>query len=175
MIDLKYQKDSYYPNDILLEVSLSPSVASRITTIRWILMLFGLLCLSVGLIFAANGAQPVLGFMGLEVILLYVAYRFCQRNTRMAEQIVLSSRNLIFRRIDRDGNISITNFEPFWLNVELVKIQGISKHVTIGSKGRKKKVGAFLTPKEQLKLLNTLEQALESLRYSPIPKTSSIS
>ena len=167
MIDLKFQKDSHNPNDILLEVSLSPNVSSRITTIRWILTLFGATCVALGVIFAVLGAQPVLGFMGVEIILLGAAYRFSIRNTRMAEQLTLSSRHLIFRRIDRNGNISITNFEPHWLKVELFKVKGFSKHVIIASKGRARKVGAFLDPKEQLKLSNTLEQALTTLRRIP--------
>ena len=167
MIDFKYQKGKHKPEDILFEVYLSPSVATRILAIRWILMSFGGICVLVGVIFAVIGAQPVLGFMGFEIILLFAAYRFCVRNTRMSEQLKLSNRHLIFRCIDRDGNISITNFEPRWLNVELYKVKGISSHIILTSKGRVRKVGAFLSPKEQLKLLHTLEQALKSLHRTP--------
>lgn len=164
MIRIKNQTDLKNLDDILLEVILSPSVSSRLPVIRWILGLFGAICVLVGVVFALVGAQPVLGFMGLEIILLLGAYRFCLRSTKVVEHLVLSNRNLIFQRVDRDGNISITNLEPRWLNVEIYKIKGIASHVILTSKGRVHEIGSFLAPNEQFELLAALKQALNALR-----------
>ena len=79
MIRIENQTDLKNLDDILLEVILSPSVSCRLPVIRWILGLFGAICVLVGVVFALVGAQPVLGFMGLEIILLLDAYRFCLR------------------------------------------------------------------------------------------------
>lgn len=163
MISIKPQTEIKNLDDILLEVFLSPSVATRLPLIRWILAIFGALCVSLGVAFALVGAQPVLGFMGIEIVLLWGAYRFCLRNTRMAEHLILSNQKLIFHRVDRSGNISITNLEPRWLNVEINQGKGIASHIIITSKGRVHKVGAFLAPNEQIRLLNILKQALSSL------------
>ena len=111
MIDLKHQENTAQPNGTILEIFLSPSVSIRLSTVRWIFSLFGCMCALVGITFALIGAQPVLGFMGVELILIFSAYRFCVRNSRMAEHIILSAQNLILRRIDRFGNIIITDFE----------------------------------------------------------------
>ena len=56
---------------IQLDLRLSPAVANRFLFVRWGLFVFGVLCLLVGLVFMSLGAQPVLGFMGLEAVLLY--------------------------------------------------------------------------------------------------------
>ncbi len=164
MIDLRHQDGTSQTNGILLEACLSPSVAIKLSAVRWILSLFGCVCVLVGVTFALIGAQPVLGFMGIEVILLFAVYRFCVRNSRMAEQIILSGHSLLFRRIDRYGNISITNLEPLWLRIEIGGAKGVIRHIILASKGRTYNVGVFLTPEEKVVLLNTLQRALRKLR-----------
>ena len=167
MIDLRHQEGTSQINGILLEAYLSPSVAIKLSAVRWILSLFGCVCVLVGVTFALIGAQPVLGCMGIEIILLFAVYRFCVRNSRMAEQIILSGHSLLFRRIDRYGNISITNLEPLWLRVEIGRAKGVFRHIILASKGRAYNVGVFLTPEEKVVLLNTLQRALRKLRTEP--------
>lgn len=167
MIDLRHQEGTSQINGILLEAYLSPSVAIKFSAVRWILSLFGCVCVLVGVTFVLIGAQPVLGFMGIEIILLPAVYRFCVRNSRMAEQIILSGRSLLFRRIDRYGNVSITNLEPLWLRVKIGRAKGIFRHIILASKGKTYNVGVFLTPEEKVVLLNTLQRALGKLRTEP--------
>jgi len=164
MIDLRHQEGASQTNGILLEAHLTPSVAIKLSAVRWILSLFGCVCVFMGVTFALIGAQPVLGFMGIEIILLFAVYRFCVRNSRMAEQIILSGHSVLFRRIDRYGNISITNFEPLWLRIEIGGAKGVFRHIVFASKGRSCNVGVFLTPEEKVVLLNTLQRALRKLR-----------
>ena len=167
MIDLRHQEGSSQTNGILLEAYLSPSVTIKLSVVRWILSLFGCVCVLMGVTFALIGAQPVLGFMGIEIVLLFAVYQFCVRNSRMVEQIILSGHSLLFRRIDRYGNISITNLEPLWLRVEIGRAQGVFRHIVLASKGRTYNVGVFLTPEEKVVLLNTLQRALINLRTEP--------
>ena len=167
MINLRYQNKLGKLDDIVLEALMSPGMATRLSATRWILALFGGICALVGIIFTALGARPVLGFMGIEIVLLYVAYRYCVRSSRMAEQLILSGRNAMFRRIDRDGNISITSFESHWLHVEIRHENDGSSHLILMSKGRVREVGAFLAPTEKIKLLDTLKKVLMDLRTMP--------
>ena len=173
MIRIKHRTDIQNLDGILLEIILSPSIATRLPVIRWILALTGAICVLVGVLFALVGAPPVLGFMGLEIVLLFGAYRFCVRNTKMAEHLILSNRNLIFYRVDRDGNISITNLEPRWLNVELYKVKGIASCVILTSKGRAHNVGTFLAPSEQIHLSAALNQALNGLSTGSVVLSNS--
>ena len=164
MMYFKHKEDAKQTTGILLEAYLSPSVAIKLSAARWILTLFGCVCFIVGLTFSVIGARPVMGFMGFEIILLFVAYRFCVRNSRMAEELILSGQGLIVRRIDRCGNVSITNLEPNWLRVEIGRVKGVFRHIILASKGRNYIVGSFLAPEEQLELADTLKQALRKLR-----------
>ena len=73
MIRIKHRTDIQNLDGLLLEVFLSPNIATRLSVIRWILGLFGATCVLIGVLFALVGAQPVLGFMGIEVVLLLCA------------------------------------------------------------------------------------------------------
>ena len=167
MISLRYPNKPRKLDDIVFEALLSPSVTTRLSVVRWILVLFGGTCALVGIIFTALGAQPVLGFMGIEIVLLYVVYRYCVRSSRMMEQLILSGRNAMFHRIDRNGNISITSFETHWLHVDIRQTDDKSSRLILVSKGRVQEVGVFLAPTEKIKLFDTLKKVLKDLRTKP--------
>jgi len=46
MIDLRHQEGTSQINGILLKAYLSPSVAIKLSAVRWILSLFGCVCIS---------------------------------------------------------------------------------------------------------------------------------
>ena len=167
MIDLRYQNPVGRPDEIVLEAFMSPNVAERLTTVRWILILFGILCALVGIVFTLFGARPVLGFMGVDIVLIIVAYRYCVRSSRVKEQLILSGQNVLFRRVDRNGNISISSFETLWLRAEIRHENEWSNRLILASKGRSMEVGTFLAPTEKMKLLDSLKNALNSLRTVP--------
>ena len=167
MINLRYQNKLGKLDDIVLEALMSPSMATRLPAARWILALFGGICALVGIMFTVLGARPVLGFMGIEIILLCVVYRHCARSSRMTEQLIISGRNAMLHRIDQNGNISITSFETHWLHVEIRHEENRSSRLILMSKGRIREVGAFLAPTEKIELLNTLKKVLMDFQKMP--------
>ena len=93
---------SPYPGEpgsgiIQLDIRLFPAVTGRFPFVRWGLLLFGVVCLLVGLVFMFLGAQPVLGFMGLEVVLLYAVYKFCEGSARQSEHVTVSEDHFIIK------------------------------------------------------------------------------
>jgi uncharacterized membrane protein len=63
------------------------------------------LSFTIGLTFAAAGAWPILGFFGLDVALVYFAFRFNYRAGRLVETIRLTRSALLIRRIHPGGRI----------------------------------------------------------------------
>jgi uncharacterized membrane protein len=149
-----------------LEIRMIPGVVERLAAIRWLLGLFAGICVTLGLIFYAVGAGPVLGFMGLEVLLLAAAYQFCRCNSRTREFVVLTGKDLFVRKIDRWGSESILRFQPQWLNVDL------AGKLTLSSKGRAVEVGSFLTPGERRRAFDALQDGLQRLRLAQLENDS---
>ena len=163
MAILVYYK-SPYPGEpgsgiIQLDIRLFPAVTGRFPFVRWGLFLFGVVCLLVGLVFMFLGAQPVLGFMGLEVVLLYAVYKFCEGSARQSEHVTVSEDHFILRTIDRHGCLSLARFDPQWTDLRIVSHDS-GGGLIVSSKGRTRRVGGFLDPVECGKVLDLLHHAL---------------
>ena len=64
------------------------------------------------------GAWPVVGFLGLDIILIYLAFRYNNRAALTYEEIVLSRIELLFRAVTWRGSVRETRFNPLWTRLE---------------------------------------------------------
>lgn len=120
------------------------------------------LCLGLG--FFLLGAWPVAGFMGLELLLLYLAFRISYRRARAFETLALTRSALEVCRVDHRGRARCWRFQPYWLRVELLPPQGPDPQLALTSHGRRLVIGGFLAPEERISLAQALRRALERLR-----------
>ena len=65
------------------------------------------------------GAWPVLGFMGLDVWLLWWLFKRNYLDARRSETLMLTDRELIVDRIAPDGEREEHRLDAYWLKVEL--------------------------------------------------------
>jgi len=117
-----------------------------------------------GLGFFLIGAWPVVGFMGLEFLLLYLAFRLNYRRARAFETLALTREALEVRRVDHRGRAQSWRFQPYWLRVELLPPEGPDPQLALTSHGRRLVIGGFLAPEERISLAGALRGALERLR-----------
>jgi len=117
-----------------------------------------------GVIFAFVGAWPVLGFMGGELMLLYAALRFGQRQCGVVERISISPTTLTVERVDHWGALQTWSFPPQWLRVELDDAGRRDNRLNLRSHGKSLTIGRFLTPDERLEVAATLRRELIQLQ-----------
>jgi uncharacterized membrane protein len=123
-----------------------------------------------GTIFWLAGAWPVIGFMGLDVLLVYVAFRLSFRSARAAEEISLTRARLSLRRIAADGETSEIDLNPYWVRLEVDRRPGIGvTGLKLASHGRRHPIGGFLGPDERETLATELATALAEARATPAP------
>jgi uncharacterized membrane protein len=121
------------------------------------------LSLAAGIACLAAGAWPVFGFFGLDVLLLYLAFRISYRGARRREIVRLTERNLTVERISPHGERRHWQFEPAWLRVEFEERDPVGT-VTLASHGRALAVGNFLAPEQRRSFAAALRGALASWR-----------
>jgi uncharacterized membrane protein len=124
---------------------------------------------AVGAGFVMIGAWPVTGFFGLDVLLLYLAFRWNDRQARRAEFVRLDRDGLSVRRLEPDGSSRQWRFEPYWVRVSLDRIGRHDARLVLRSHGRQLAIGAFLTLDERAELARTLETALQECRAAAPP------
>jgi uncharacterized membrane protein len=119
---------------------------------------------ALGLVFALAGAWPVSGFLGLDVLLLHLAFRSVRRQSLRREHIRLDASGLHVRRVEPDGAWRDWRFEPYWVRVDMDDPPRRGSLLTLASHGLRLRVGAFLTPEERLDLARALRAALRRYR-----------
>lgn len=129
-------------------------------------------CFSAGIAFVLIGAWPVFGFFGLDVLLVYVAFRVNYRWGRIYETILLTEDELTVERMTPDGSIRRWRFQPYWLKVDIDDPPHQNSALTLSSHGKALVIGAFLTPTERLEFADALREALDKLRQ---PSTAALS
>ena len=110
------------------------------------------------------GAWPVVGFLGLDVLLLYLAFRVVRRRARCREHIRLDASGLHVRRVEADGSAREWRFEPYWVQVRMDDPPRRDSWLTLTSHGLSLRVGSFLSPVERLALAQALRAALRQYR-----------
>jgi uncharacterized membrane protein len=120
-----------------------------------------------GILFVAMGAWPVTGFFGLDVLLVYLAFRFSFRAGRMSETIDLRIDELIVTRISPDGRKESWGFNPYWVRLE-VQEENAGKKLSLASHGKRLVIGRFLAPDEKERLAKRLTEALFLCRNMPL-------
>jgi uncharacterized membrane protein len=120
-----------------------------------------LVSVAIGAGFVLAGAWPVTGFLGLDVVLLYLAFRWNYRQARRVEFIRLDQDGLTVKRVGPDGRAREWRLEPYWARVA---IDDPDSQLVLSSRGAHLAIGAFLTPRERLELAEALRAALHSHR-----------
>ena len=122
----------------------------------------GVIVVSVGLgtYFLLQGAWPVLGFFGLDIALLYLAFRLSYRSGRLRETICVRADEVVVRRIAPNGRTTEWRFNPYWLRVALDEPVEHHSQITLSSHGRSLVIGPFLAPEERASLVRALREAL---------------
>jgi uncharacterized membrane protein len=120
-----------------------------------------------GVFFFLAGAWPVVGFLGLDVLLVYIAFRVSYRRARAYETLHLTRHTLTVCRVDPAGGERRWQFTPAWLQVLLDDRPARAAPLTLRSHGKSLAIGGFLTAEERRGLAKALTAALAEARSVP--------
>lgn len=120
-----------------------------------------------GIVFLSVGAWPVIGFFGIDVALVYWAFRASYGDQRAHERLRLDGDTLTVQRVDKRGAEERFSFPSYWLRVTIEDQATGDGRVVLSSHGRHLVVGAFLPPEERAALARELSEALSRARVAP--------
>lgn len=128
-----------------------------------LMLLIGGIGFVCGMVFMIAGAWPVLGFFGLDVALIYLAFRLNYRAARAVEKVRLTREELTISRLDHRGRGIEIAIQPYWLKVEVVG-RDCAEEIRLRSHGEIHTVGASLSPPERVAFAEELSAALDAVR-----------
>lgn len=126
--------------------------------------LIGLTSFVLGLMFAFMGAWPVVGFFGLDALLIYIAFKLNYRSGREYETIELDPRQLVLTQFDPKGRSQSADFSTYWVRVNLFEGRDGRTRLSLSSHGNEIVFGRFLTDDERKDFADALQSAILTAR-----------
>lgn len=131
------------------------------------LVLAGLM-FSIGLGFFLVGAWPVIGFLGLEILVVWLAFKMNFRDARQRETLRADDQRFLIERTDADGATTAEEFPSAWLKVQLEKdprhAHSETERLMVRSHGKEAEIGAFLHQSEKQQLLPEINTMLDKAK-----------
>jgi uncharacterized membrane protein len=123
---------------------------------------------AAGVTFWRMGAWPVFGFFGLDVLLIYWAFKINFRHARAVEEISVTPSELRVRRVSHRGHVAEWVLNPLWVQLDQKTHAefGIER-IYLVSKGRRVSIASFLGPDEKASFAKALTAALQAARRGP--------
>ncbi len=129
--------------ELYMDAVLRPHRSLSLTAFRLMLIVVIVANLALAIVFVSNGAFPVAGFLGLDVLALWLAFRWNYRAARVAEYVRVGAHRVHVASVDASGEATHWVLNPVWARVVR---EGAG--VLIRSGERQIRLGAFLSPKE---------------------------
>lgn len=126
-----------------------------------LMILFGGVSFVTGIMFLISGAWPVFGFFGLDVLLLYWAFRLNYRQATAYEEVTVTPVALTVRKVSHRGRAREWILNPLWVRLDKVSHEefGIER-LFLTSRGKSLAVASFLGPDEKASFAKALASAI---------------
>lgn len=110
-------------------------------------------------------AWPIVGFMGLDVLAVYVAFRLNFRSAREREHFRLTYYELLFERVSVRGARRSWRLSPAFVRLERVDDEDYGPQVlTLHSRGKSWRIARGVGPERKAQFAGGLARALVEAR-----------
>jgi uncharacterized membrane protein len=132
------------------------------------MLILGSLSFTFGLYFLSAGAWPVFGFLGLDVLLVYWAFRVNYRSARAYEVVTVTPSELTVRKVSYHGRVRQWTLNPVWVRLDRDEHRefGIERLFLV-SHGRRLPIAGFLGAREKESFALALSGALAEAKRGP--------
>jgi len=133
---------------------------------RILISLVSLFCFLAGLGFYLAGLWPVVGFLGLDVALIYWAFKASYRSGRAYEEVAVSRKHVSLSKVSPRGRRCDHNFPQFGTRFEVDRHDeiGITK-MKLANRQHKVELGSFLNPADKESFAEAFGLALARAKF----------
>ncbi|MCW5725561.1 MAG: DUF2244 domain-containing protein [Maricaulaceae bacterium] len=125
------------------------------------------LAFTAGAVFASIGAWPVPFFFGLEIVLVWLAFKLSYRQGRRRELIRIGADRIAVHRRHPNGRVRHYVLPTAWTRAEIARPGEHQAQLRLAAYGRTLVLGAFLSPAERERLGVAVIRALGRARAAP--------
>ncbi|HEY7296383.1 MAG TPA: DUF2244 domain-containing protein [Xanthobacteraceae bacterium] len=156
------------PEPTIFSAVITPHRSLSPTGFLIFMLVLGSASFASGVMFLMAGAWPVFGFFGLDVLLVYWAFRANYRSARAYEQVIVTASELTVRKVSHHGRMRQWTLNPVWVRLDRDEHEefGIERLFLV-SHGRRLPIAGFLGAREKESFALALSGALAQARRGP--------
>jgi uncharacterized membrane protein len=152
----------------LLSALLTPHRSLNRTGFVVLMTFVSVISFAAGCVFWWMGAWPVFAFFGLDVLVIYWAFRINFRRAAASEEITVTVSELRVRRVSHRGHVVEWVLNPLWVQFEQKSHAEFGiEQLYLVSRGRRVSIGNFLGPEEKASFAKALIVALNAAKRGP--------
>lgn len=149
---------------VYLDAVLEPARSLTPRGFDGVMLFFGCASLGMGLIFYFMGAWPIVGFLGLDVLALWLAFRHSFQAQSARTYVLVTADAVDLRKVDGKGRERRFKLPAGFARVEIDTPAEAPYALRLAASGRRVTVGEFLSPEERESFARRLAQALHDAR-----------
>ncbi len=133
-----------------------------------VMALLGTISFAAGMAFLLMGAWPIFGFFGLDVLLVYLAFRANYRAAGAYEEVTVTPSALVVRKVCPRGHAREWTLNPVWARLDCERHEEFGvEDVFLVSHGRRLALARFLGRRQKEDFALALDAALAEARRGP--------
>jgi uncharacterized membrane protein len=160
--------ESTDPETALFSAIVTPHRSLSSAGFLIVMAAIGSISFAAGMVFLMLGAWPVFGFFGLDVLLIYWAFRANYRAAAAYEEVTVTASELRVRKVSHRGKVSEWTVNPLWVKLDRETHEEFGiEHLFLVSRGRRLPVASFLGPQEKESFAAALGSAIDEAKRGP--------
>ena len=128
----------------------------------------GTVSFAAGILFLMMGAWPVCGFFGLDVLLIYAAFRINYRAALAYEEVMVTATELRVRKVSPRGKVAEWSLNPLWVRLDRDTHEEFGiEQLFLVTRGRRLPIANCLSPPEKESFAAALAAAIGEAKRGP--------
>jgi uncharacterized membrane protein len=149
----------------IFEAMITPHRSLGQTGFVALMIAVGAVSFIAGMAFLAMGAWPVFGFFGLDVLLLYWAFRINYRRAAAYEVVTVTPIELKVRKVSHRGHVREWALNPIWVTLDKITHEEYGmERLFLVSGGKRLPIASYLGPDEKASFAKALSNALNDAK-----------
>ncbi len=133
-----------------------------------VMAIVALISFGSGLVFFVAGAWPVIGFCGLDVLLIWLAFRANFRAANAYERVRVTAEEIEVSRMDHRGRARAWRFNPAWVRLERREDEEFGLlSLSLAIRDRQFEIARDLSPGERQSFAANFAAALSEAKRGP--------
>lgn len=149
---------------VYLDAVLEPPRSLSRRGFNRVMMLLGGLSLVSSIVFLTLGAWPVVGFLGLEILAVWLVFNLSFRSQTARTYVRVTAETVDVRKVDGWGRERRARLASHFARVEFDRTAAGPNALRLATSARAYYLGEYLTPRERESFARRLSQAISDAR-----------